>query len=143
MDQKIKSIIERIKVEDLLSQGGFLRKRNNFSQVSNTAIDDESLTIEAKGLYTIIQRWITYYESPRLDKEFLRKRCKVGMDKFDRIWKELKVKGYLKQYRVCSGKTRFVYIYELLDTPDLRNTETITISLSEYMKNVQKFSTTI
>ena len=131
-------LIKRIELSGILKVGGgMLPPRHNFSQISNNVLDDENLPIEVKGLYAIVRRWITYYEEQRLDKEFLRKKCKVGIDKFDRMWKELKTHGYLKQYRVSCGKNRFVYVYDLLDEPDLKNTGTINISLRDFNQNAQ------
>lgn len=134
-----KKLIERLRIDDqLLKNGGFIKKRYNFSQVSNVILDDESIAIDTKGLYSIIQRWITYYENSQLDKEFLRKKASVGINKFDRMWDELKKFGYLKQYRISCGESRFVYVYELLDEPDLTNISTVTLSISEF--NLQQNS---
>lgn len=134
----IKRITEEIVLDDnKLSSGGFLKKKYNFSQVSNCILDDESIPIETKGLYVIIQRWIIYYDNGHISKEFIRKKCNVGINKFDRIWDELKKLGYLKQYRIASGKNRFLYVYDLLDEPDTTNTETINISLSAFRQLAQ------
>lgn len=128
---------QSLKFNNILENGGFIRKRYNFSQVSNYILDDENIPIETRGLYVIIQRWITYYENGHISKEFIRKKCSVGIDKFDRMWKELKVLGYLKQYRIASGKNRFIYVYDLLDEPDTTNTETITLSLQMFKQIAQ------
>lgn len=124
--------IKRLKENDLFKHGGFFKKKYNFSQVSNVILDDEDIPIETKGLYAIIQRWVTYYDDSRLEKEFIRKKSDVGVNKFDRMWQELKIKGYLKQYRVCCGNNRFIYVYDLLDTPDTSDTNTVNISITEF-----------
>lgn len=132
MDLSTKSLIKRLKADqNLLKTGGIVKKRFNFSPVSNTVIDDSTIPIETRGLYVIIQRWITYYDNSHLDKEFLRKKANVGIDKFERMWKELKTFGYLKQYRITSGKGSFIYIYELLDEPDLTNVATVNVSMKD------------
>lgn len=135
----IKRLCEEQSLEfnNILENGGFIRKRYNFSQVSNYILDDENIPIETRGLYVIIQRWITYYENGHISKEFIRKKSSVGIDKFDRMWKELKVLGYLKQYRIASGKNKFIYVYDLLDQPDTTNTETITLSLQMFKQVAQ------
>ena len=138
----INNIIRRITEEmvldsNRLSSGGFLKKRYNFSQVSNCILDDENIPIETRGLYVIIQRWITYYENGHISKEFIRKKCNVGINKFDRMWDELKKLGYLKQYRIASGKNRFIYVYDLLDEPDLTNTETMNVSVGVFKQIAQ------
>lgn len=134
----MKRITEEIALDnDKLYTGGFLKKRYNFSQISNCILDDKNIPIDTRALYCIIQRWITYYENGHISKEFIREKCNVGINKFDRMWDELKKLGYLKQYRVASGKNRFIYVYDLLDTPDLTNTETINISLNAFKQLAQ------
>ena len=95
--------------------GRFRKKHTNFSMVSNTALDDENLTLKAKGLYSLIQRYITL-DSFTLYKGFLQSKCKGGKDSFNSAWKELKDSGYLVQYKMRDEKTKKIYWeYELLD----------------------------
>ena len=99
--------------------GTFRHKRINFAQISNTALQDKSLSLKAKGLYALIQSLITI---PGIDLRLwkLRSLCKEGDKAWDSAWKELKDAGYLKQYRIPSGKRgAFSYEYDLLDEPDL------------------------
>lgn len=99
--------------------GTFRHKRMNFAQISNTALQDKSLSLKAKGLYALIQSLITI---PGIDLRLwkLRSLCKEGDKAWDSAWKELKDAGYLKQYRIPSGKRgAFSYEYDLLDEPDL------------------------
>lgn len=98
--------------------GVFRHRRTNFSAVSNMALQDERLSLKAKGLYSLIQ---CYNGKPnyRLYKRNLLKLCKEGSKAFDSAWKELKDTGYLKIYRIPSGDNdRFKYEYDLLDEPD-------------------------
>jgi hypothetical protein len=100
------------------TNGKFLYRRVNFSPVSNFALQDERLSLKAKGLYALIQ---CYNGKPNFDlyKRTLIKLCKEGVKAFDSAWKELKNAGYLKIYRVPSGTNdRFEYEYELLDEPN-------------------------
>ena len=39
--------------------GAFRRRTVPFTQVSNSALEDKTLSLKAKGLYSIIQRYIT------------------------------------------------------------------------------------
>jgi hypothetical protein len=98
------------------NQNGKFRNRHvNFSPVSNSALQDERLSLKAKGLYALIQ---CYNGKPNFDlyKRTLIKLCKEGTKAFDAAWKELKDTGYLKIYRIPSGANdRFKYEYELLD----------------------------
>ena len=98
--------------------GSFRKKKANFSIVYNTAIQDANISLKAKGLYTLIQSYITI-EGFTLYKNFLRSKCTDGEKAFESGWKELKDSGYLKQYKMREGSNRFYYEYELLDEPEI------------------------
>lgn len=97
------------------NQNGSFRRKVNFAAVSNNALKDSRLSLKAKGLYALIQSYITLPGKP-INKGLLRSKCKEKEKAFDSSWKELKDAGYLKQYRKPSGKNdAFEYEYELLD----------------------------
>ena len=119
------------------NDGRFRIHRVNFAQISNTALQDKNLSLKAKGLYALIQSLITI---PGIDLRLwkLRSMCKEGDKAFDGAWKELKATGYLKQYRMPSGrKGSFMYEYDLLFEPDLSTPSTINLN-----KNGQKIKPT-
>jgi hypothetical protein len=100
--------------------GMFKKKRVYFSQVSNNALRDTNLSLKAKGLYSLIQSYLTIPDFD-LYKSFLEKQCKEGQKAFDSAWKELKEAGYLVQerYKGVSSKGKkgcFCWQYDLLDT---------------------------
>lgn len=110
--------------------GVFRHRRTNFAAVSNSALQDENLSLKAKGLYALIQSYINIpnYE---LHKWKLIQSCTEGKKAFDGAWMELKKAGYLKQYRIPSGKKgRFIYEYELLDAADLLTPSMVNLSRS-------------
>lgn len=95
--------------------GRFRKKRNNFSMVSNHIIRDNTVSLKAKGLYALIQSYITI-EDFTLYKGFLQSKCCEGKKAFDSAWKELKDVGYLVQYRMQDPTTKQIFWeYELLD----------------------------
>ena len=95
--------------------GAFRRKKVYFTQVSNTALRDNTLSLKAKGLYALIQSYITI-EDFTLYKNYLKQQCCEGEKAFENTWKELKEKGYLIQYRLQDTENKqFYYEYELLD----------------------------
>lgn len=98
------------------NSGKFRPKRKNFSMVSNSLIRDNSVSLKAKGLYSLIQSYITI-EGFVLYKNFLMKQCAEGRTAFDSAWKELKDAGYLIQYRMKNERNQFYYEYDLLDEP--------------------------
>ena len=93
----------------------FKTKKNNFTQISNQVLLDDELSLKAKGLYSIIQHFITIPDFV-LYLNTLKKQVKEGEHSFNATWKELKDKGYLLQERKKDTKTgKFYYEYELLD----------------------------
>lgn len=108
--------------------GNFRPKRINFAPVSNSTLKDFRLSLKAKGLYALIQSYITM-PNCTLNKGWLRDRCREGEKAFDSAWKELKDCGYLKQYRIPNGKNdTFRYEYELLDEADESRPALITLN---------------
>ena len=98
-----------------METGKIKRREVPFSQISNSALRDEKLSLKAKGLYALIQSYITI-PNFTLYKTTLMKQCKESKNTFDTAWKELKDNGYLIQYRKSNAKTKtFYYEYELLD----------------------------
>lgn len=98
--------------------GSFRKKKIYFSQVSNAALRDIELSLKAKGLYALIQSYITI-EDFTLYKSTLKNSCIEGEKAFESTWKELKEKGYLIQYRMQTSKGTYYYEYELLDEANL------------------------
>jgi hypothetical protein len=108
--------------------GKFRHRKAKFAQISNSALQDAQLSLKSKGLYSLIQSYITM---PNYDlyKWFLIKQCKEGEKAFQSAWQELKDTGYLKQFRIPSGKRgQFCYEYELLDEPDLSTPSMINLN---------------
>lgn len=95
--------------------GSFKTKRNQFAQVSNIALHDDKLSMRAKGLYSIIQSYITI-PNFILYKNMLMNKSTEGKRAFESAWKELITNGYLIQEKHNSNKG-FYYLYDLLDEP--------------------------
>lgn len=98
-----------------MESGRFRKKKVNFSMVSNQIIRNAEISLKAKGLYALIQSYITI-EDFTLYKGFLQSRCCEGKKAFESAWTELKKSGYLVQYRMQDEETKqFYWEYELLD----------------------------
>ena len=102
-----------------MESGQIRKKRKSFAQVSNTALMDQNLSLKAKGLYALIESLISI-PNFTLYKSTLFKYTKEGTDAFESAWKELKKAGYLVQEKIQTHKG-FIYEYDLLDTPEERN----------------------
>ena len=99
--------------------GQFRKKKIHFTQVSNMALRDPALSLKAKGLYSLINSYITM-ENYTLYKNKLKQDVKEGEKAFESTWNGLKSCGYLIQYRLQDPKTKqFYYEYELLDEADI------------------------
>ena len=98
-----------------MESGRFRKKKVNFSMVSNQIIRNPEISLKAKGLYALIQSYITI-EDFILYKGFLKSKCREGREAFESAWQELKKSGYLVQYRMQDETTKkFFWEYELLD----------------------------
>lgn len=94
----------------------FKNKEYNFTMVSNNAIRDPELSLKAKGLYSLIQSYITI-PGYQLYKSYLYSICTEGERAFDSAWKELQAAGYFTMTKRRDENNRFFYEYELLDEP--------------------------
>lgn len=95
---------------------GFFRSKKGFTVVQNEITRDNTISLKAKGLYLVIQAYITMPDKKWTKEDFLNL-AKEGRKAFDSAWQELKDNGYLKvHFMPDNGKWRAEY--ELLDEPD-------------------------
>ncbi len=96
---------------------GAFRSKRGFTAVDNAIIRDRTVSLKAKGLYLVIQSYIT---NPTITctKAFLLSTCLEGEKSFNSSWDELKERGYLRvHFHVEKGRKGFISEYELLDAP--------------------------
>lgn len=99
-------------------QDGFFRNKVPFVPISQVVAKDKELLLKAKGLYLLIQSYITI-PNFKLYKSYLMSVCVEGQCSFDSAWNELKEKGYLKIYKIAKSDAKgFYYEYELLDAAE-------------------------
>ncbi len=118
------------------SNGRFRHKRNSFAMISNEIIRNTEISLKAKGLYALIQSYVTI-DNFTLYKGFLQSKCIEGERAFDGAWKELKEHGYLVQYRMRDEKTCKIYWeYELLDSPQKPYLQNVDMEAADpYLQN--------
>ncbi|MBR6224776.1 MAG: hypothetical protein IKR02_03495 [Firmicutes bacterium] len=92
---------------------GFFRGKTGFTVVQNGIVRDRDVSMKAKGLYLIIQSYITVPDKRWRKSEFL-KMVKEGEKAFETAWKELKDSGYLKVH-MFPQKANWIIEYELLE----------------------------
>lgn len=95
---------------------GFFRSKKGFTVVQNEITRDTTISLKAKGLYLVIQAYITMPDKKWTKDDFMRL-AKEGNKAFDSAWKELKESGYLKVH-IMSDNGRWRTEYELLDEPE-------------------------
>ena len=94
---------------------GVFRNKKGFTVVQNSVTRNKELSLKAKGLYMLIQSYITMPEKSWLKSDF-QEMVIEGYCAFESAWKELKRAGYIKQHIYSTGKA-FRTEYELLDEP--------------------------
>lgn len=92
------------------------KKRKGFVQIQNSILLNDDLSISAKGLFCIIASVINI-PNYKLKKNAIQKASKMGKDAFNRVWSELKTKGFLIQKECRDEHGLIYYEYELLDEP--------------------------
>lgn len=119
-NRKVKYLFIQIGVARIMSkiQDGFFRNKVPFVPISQVVAKDKELSLKAKGLYLLIQSYITI-PNFKLYKSYLMSVCVEGQCSFDSAWNELKEKGYLKIYKIAKSDAKgFYYEYELLDAAE-------------------------
>ena len=94
---------------------GFFRSKSGFTVVQNASTRDRNLSLKAKGLYLVIQSYITMPDKQWKKEDFLGMSLE-GEKAFESAWVELKEAGYLHVHFYAEGK-KFYSEYELLDEP--------------------------
>lgn len=92
----------------------FANKGIHFNQKKNEILQNNKLSLKAKGLYALIQNIVSINFQYSLCKTDIEKFCKEGTTSFNRAWNELKQAGYIKQYKLKKADGTFYYRYELL-----------------------------
>ena len=95
--------------------GSFRSQKVYFTQVSNNILRDKTINLKVKGLYALIQSYLSI-ENFTLYKSTLQKACSEGEVSFENTWRLLKESGYLIQYKLNNQDGKFYYEYELIDS---------------------------
>ena len=95
------------------------KRRGNFTIISNTAINDERLSLAAKGfLLYIVSRPDGWVFHPK----HLMKVCHIGKDKYYGIVRQLKSNGYLNVEQIKGADGKYCGTnWEILDNPCAEN----------------------
>lgn len=98
-----------------MNKNGKIKNKVGFTAIQNTVARDKNLSLKAKGLYLLINSWITLPNKEWLKNDFYTM-CREGSKCFNSAWNELKANGYLKTH-IYPNHGNFSAEYELLDIP--------------------------
>jgi len=86
--------------------------KNNFTPISNELIQNTKLTLEARALVMFIislpDSWVIY-------KEQVQRALNMNKTKFNRVWKECVIAGYIRVIKERAAFGRFNYHYIITD----------------------------
>lgn len=88
-----------------------------YTPINYAMLMDPALSLSAKGMYSIIQRYLIlsqHVSDVSICQDKIRRACHMGATAFRTTWRELCQKGYLTVTRVWKKKQRGVsYVYSL------------------------------
>lgn len=110
-----------------MDTGRIKRKRGSFTVVSNQAMRDKTLSLKAKGLYSLIQSYIDMESIGFVVyKTYLQNICcSDGRDSFNSAWNELIKAGYLEVSKKRTEKGTYAYEYTIIDDPSTQSPENL------------------
>ena len=92
---------------------GAFRSKTGFTVVNNNIAKDKTISLKTKGLYLLIQSYITMPDKIWYKKDFFNM-ASEGRKAFDSAWNELKERGYLKVHRTISGNNFNIEYFAIL-----------------------------
>ncbi len=94
--------------------GQIKKSKKNYTQVSNTILNDNKLSLKARGLFAFMDSKIDGWN---FTIKSISKQVKDGEDSVRTALEELKNNGYIKYHKQQNGHG----IYELFDVPNVEN----------------------
>ncbi|MDK2065241.1 helix-turn-helix domain-containing protein [Aliarcobacter butzleri] len=80
------------------------KKKTNFTQISNICISDKNLSLDARGLMSIL---MSYPNDWQFYNQNISKIANVGVDKLNKLYKQLEMYGYIKRTKKRDSKGKF------------------------------------
>ena len=95
---------------------GTFKSKTGYTVVQNVITKDKRVSLKAKGLYLVIQSFITLPNKVWKKGDFV-KMVTEGERAFDSAWSELKKYGYLRVHAYTQRGKGWRYEFELMDEP--------------------------
>lgn len=97
------------------------RPHRTYAAIPNTALRDEKLSIEARGMLALL---MTYSDDWTFNRDHLMKVAGIGRDKFQRIMRELMDAGYVRRQAVRGSEGKVAgSTWIIADDPNHRQPE--------------------
>ena len=100
----------------------YIKKKTKFTQISNICLYDDRLSLDSRGLMCIL---LSYPDSWKFYNINVAKICDIGIDKLNKLYRQLEKFGYLKRTKKRDDKGKFRgFEFEICDEGTL-NMETL------------------
>ena len=117
MNDIVTKIEEKIKRQQKIPD--LLKKKTKFTQISNICLHDNNLSLDARGLMCIL---ISYPNDWKFYNKNISKIANVGVDKLNKLYKQLEIFGYLKRNKKRDSKGKFRgFEFEICDDARLKS----------------------
>ena len=82
----------------------YIKKKTKFTQISNICLYDDRLSLDSRGLMCIL---LSYPDSWKFYNINVAKICDIGIDKLNKLYRQLEKFGYLKRTKKRDDKGKF------------------------------------
>lgn len=81
-----------------------IKKKTNFTQISNKCLHDYNLNLDTKGLLCVLA---SYPNNWKFYNTKIAYNCKIGKEKLNKLYNQLELYGYLKRIKKRDKKGKF------------------------------------
>lgn len=90
-----------------------IKKKTNFTQISNICLHDKRLSLDARGLICLL---VSYPNDWKFYNKNISQIANIGVDKLNKLYKQLEFFGYIKRTKKRDSKGKFRgFEFELCD----------------------------
>ncbi|MCT7642634.1 helix-turn-helix domain-containing protein [Aliarcobacter butzleri] len=95
-----------------------IKKKTKFTQISNVCLHDKRLNLDVRGLMSIL---MSYPNDWQFYNQNISKIANIGVDKLNKLYKQLEMYGYLKRIKRRDKKGKFRgYEFKLCDVGNIK-----------------------
>jgi hypothetical protein len=95
-----------------------IKKKTNFTQISNICLHDKRLSLDARGLMCLL---VSYPNNWNFYNKNISQIANIGVDKLNKLYKQLEFLDYIKRTKKRDKKGKFRgYEFELCDVGNIK-----------------------